>query len=134
MLRGTPNVFTRFTLDVSTLVTQLNAVDQMNQDLYRLLLGRDANSMWRRILQVDDPSKGKVWDRSLIYIATDFGRTMNTQQEGSRGSAHDLNSKTYGFDPMSGEAQLGRNMNEKDTYSLICQALGVDFQGSIFLL
>lgn len=126
------------------------------------------NTMWRRILQVTDhlitmlksadylgdPSKGKVWDRSLIYIATDFGRTKNTQQEGARGSAHDLNNgnviispllrggriyggidpmtgMTYGFDPMSGEAQLGRNMNEKDTYSLICQALGVDFQGRV---
>lgn len=57
---GTPKVFTRFKLDVSTLVTQLNAVDQMNQDLYRLLLGRDANSEELNVLRqltVDDAGK-----------------------------------------------------------------------------
>ena len=126
------------------------------------------NTMWRRILQVvdqlisllkaedylGDPSKGKIWDRSLIYIATEFGRSKFTQHESTRGSAHDLNNghiiisplirggrvfggidsltgNTYGFDPTTGSARRDRNMNEKDTYSLICHALGVDFQGRV---
>jgi hypothetical protein len=126
------------------------------------------NTMWRRVLQVvdslitllkaedylGDPANGKIWDRSLIYVATEFGRSKNTQGGGSRGSGHDLNNGsllisprlrggrvyggiddatglTYGFDPATGASEPGRTMSEKDVYSLACHALGVEFPGRV---
>lgn len=124
---------------------------------------RDAqNSMWSYILKgVDslidllkatdidgDPAKGKMWDQSLIYIASEFGR--DKIQGG--GSGHHLNNGnimispllqgnkifggidkatglTYGFDPLTGMEDKGRLMHEKDCYGVVAQALGIDYKG-----
>ncbi len=97
-----------------------------------------------------DPAKGKMWDKSLIYVATEFGR----DKVASGGSGHHLNNGvaiispmikggnvfggvkadtgiTYGFDPMSGEPIQGTTMNEKHIYSAIATALDLDFPGRI---
>jgi hypothetical protein len=124
------------------------------------------NSMWRRLFQVvsglidllkvtdymNDPSMGKLWDRSLIYVATEFGRSKHTERPDSKGSGHDLNNGnviisplirggrvyggidpltglTYGFDPLTGQPDRNRVMSEKDIYSLLAQAMGVSFPG-----
>lgn len=95
-----------------------------------------------------DPSKGKMWDRSFIYLATEFGR----DKVKSGGSGHNMNNGslmispmlkgnqvfggidqstglTYGFDPNTGapnrSAKLGR---EGDVYSVIAQAFGIEFK------
>lgn len=120
------------------------------------------NTMWRallqgidgliRLLQSDPGEQGSIgsslWDRSLVYVATEFGRTRRLET----GSGHDLNNgnllispklrgnqvlggvnsfdlATYGFDPVSGEERPGVSMDEGDTYSLICEALAIDFPG-----
>lgn len=122
------------------------------------------NAMWSYILaNVDaliellkeedidgDPSKGKMWDQSLIYIATEFGRDRTK----GGGSGHHLNNGnilispmfkgnavyggvdpqtnlTYGFNPVSGEPDKNSQMKEKHVYSAICHALGIDFAGRI---
>jgi hypothetical protein len=125
------------------------------------------NVMWRRMMQVvdglitllkeedylGDGSLGPMWDRSLVYLATDFGRTKDRPAGSvSFGSGHDLSNgnvlvspllrggrvyggvdpttvKTYGFDPATGEADPSRLMSEGDVYSLVAQGLGVDFEG-----
>ncbi len=124
------------------------------------------NSMWRRLFQVvsglidllkatnymDDPAMGTLWNRSLIYVATEFGRSKHTERPDSKGSGHDLNNGnviisplirggrvyggidsvtglTYGFDPLTGLPDRNRLMSEKDMYSLLAQAMGVSFQG-----
>lgn len=98
-----------------------------------------------------DPSLGKMWDRSLIYVATDFGRDK-TRPEGAEswGTAHNLNNgnlivsplmkgnrvfggvdpttcETYGFDGTSGDPTPGRNTSEGEIYSAIAQALDIEF-------
>ena len=95
-----------------------------------------------------DPAKGKMWDQSVIYIATEFGRDKVKEN----GSGHHLNngnimispllqgnkvfggidaasSLTYGFDPLSGEPDKTRKMKEKDCYGIVAQALGLDYTG-----
>jgi hypothetical protein len=120
------------------------------------------NSMWRRVLYAIDrliqllktedylgvPEFGRIWDRSLVYVATEFGRDKSK----IGGSGHDLNNGhvlispllkgnqvlgglddktglTYGFDPNTGRPDPFRTMQEGDQYSLILQALGVRFPG-----
>jgi uncharacterized protein (DUF1501 family) len=123
--------------------------------------------MWRRMMQVvdglvtllkeedylGDAGLGPMWDRSLVYLATDFGRTKERPSGSlSFGTGHDLSNgnvlvspllrggrvyggvdpatvKTYGFDPTTGEPDPSRVMREGDVYSLVAQALGVDFEG-----
>jgi uncharacterized protein (DUF1501 family) len=119
------------------------------------------NAMWSYILKstdslidllkatdVDgDPAKGKMWDRSLVYIATEFGR----DKVASGGSGHNLNNGvimlspmlagnrvfggvdpatgfTHGFDRATGEPQKGTNMKEADVFSAAAMALGIDFE------
>lgn len=121
--------------------------------------------MWDRTLSVADRLitllKGEefrdgqsYWDRSMIYFATEFGRTRRRPEGAmSFGSGHDLNNGslivspmanggkvlggvdpdtvlTYGFDPRTGEPDKGRNMTEEETYSGIAQAMGVEMPGS----
>ena len=89
-----------------------------------------------------------MWDRSFIYLATEFGR----DKVKSGGSGHNMNNGslmispmlkgnqvfggidqstglTYGFDPNTGapnrSAKLGR---EGDVYSVIAQAFGIEFK------
>lgn len=124
--------------------------------------------MWARILGTidklidllkaepfDTTTGESLWDRTLIYIATDFGRTR-TRPNGaaSFGSGHDLNNGfvmlspmvkgntllggvdpqttlTYGFDARTGAAQPGKlSSNEPDIFSGVLTALDVDTTGS----
>lgn len=94
-----------------------------------------------------DPTQGKMWDRSLIYIATEFGR----DKVSSGGSGHHLNNGvvmlsplfvgnkvyggvdpesglTYGFDPATGAPAPGTHMSERDVYSMAATALGIEFE------
>lgn len=121
--------------------------------------------MWSRVLSVADRlitllkseelAGGKsYWDHSLLYVATEFGRSRN-RPEGAMtfGSGHDLNNgalivsplanggrvlggvdpetlMTYGFDPLSGRPDPGRNMTEAEVFSGIVQALGIETPGA----
>ena len=124
--------------------------------------------MWSRVLDVVDkligllksepfdPSTGEsLWDRTLIHIATDFGRTRTRASDTSEfGSGHDLNNGflmlspmlrgntvlggvdptttlTYGFDPRTGTPEPGKvASNEPDIFAGVLTALGVDTTGS----
>lgn len=119
------------------------------------------NAMWGRVMNMTDQlisllkatdfgGGQSYWDRSVIYIATDFGR----EKVSVGGSGHDLNNgnvllspalkgnrvyggvdadtaKTYGFDPVTGNATPGVHMNEGDIYSAVCHALDIDFEGRV---
>lgn len=137
------------------------------------------NTMWARVMRTVDglirmlkhPTWGdlgdgtSMWDRSLIYVATDFGRSKNRSAGITFGTGHDilngsvmispllqgnsvygsvnpLNCHTYSYNLETGEPDLGlaltspgRDENlvirEGHIYSLVCQALGVDFPGRI---
>ena len=127
------------------------------------------NVNWRRMMKVvdglvtllkeedylGDGGEGKMWDRSLLYVATEFGRSK-TRPSGSLkfGSGHDLSNGnllvspllkgnkvyggvdpktvlTYGFDGATGEAKPDTVMREGHVYSLIAQAMGVSFDGRL---
>jgi hypothetical protein len=100
-----------------------------------------------------DPALGKMWDRSLIYVASEFGRSK-TRPSGSASwsTAHDLNNGsliisplikgnrvyggvdpktglTYGFDPMTGQPNTATRFAEGDVYSLLAHALDIPFAG-----
>ncbi|ATB32267.1 hypothetical protein [Melittangium boletus] len=103
-----------------------------------------------------DSSGESLWDRSLIYMATEFGRTRNRTDGATEmfGTGHDLNNGfmllspmlrgntvlggvdplttlTYGFDPRTGAPERGKlTSNETDIFSGILTALGVDTSGS----
>ena len=119
------------------------------------------NTMWSRIFQITDAlvdllketeyrDGQSMWDRSFIFIATEFGR--DKVQNG--GSGHHLNNGvvcisprlkgnrvyggvdsetalTYGFDPATGDPRPGTEMTESDIYSLICHANDISFPGRI---
>jgi hypothetical protein len=123
--------------------------------------------MWARTLQVTDaliallkthdylgdPALGKMWDRSLVYIATEFGRDKQRPSGAeSWGTGHDLNNGsvlisklikgnaiyggvdpssclTYGFDPESGKPDTGRKLYEADIYNIIAHALDIEVPG-----
>lgn len=123
------------------------------------------NVMWSRVLAVVDGLirllKGSpvgetgetLWDRSLVYIATDFGRDKVKPYGSSQwGTAHHLNNGvvmispllrgnrvyggvdpdtclTYGFDPTTGDPAPGTVMREADVYSVLAGALDVPFEG-----
>lgn len=98
-----------------------------------------------------DPALGKMWDRSLIYVATEFGRDKIRSSGASQwGTSHHMNNGallispllkgnavyggvdpttalTYGFDPQTGEADKNRTLYESDIYSLIAHALDIEF-------
>lgn len=124
--------------------------------------------MWSRILAtVDalidllkaepfDPLTGEsLWDRTMISVATDFGRTrVRPANAALFGSGHDLNNGvllispmvrgntvlggvdpntalTYGFDARTGVAQPGKvSSNEADLYSGVLTAMGADLSSS----
>ncbi len=95
-----------------------------------------------------------MWDRTLIYVATDFGRSKNRPANAlAFSSGHDLNNAavvvsplargntllggvdrdsglTYGFDLSSGAPDPGRLTSEAELYAGILQALKVDTSGS----
>jgi hypothetical protein len=106
-------------------------------------------SMLKQYDYMGDPALGKMWDRSLVYIATEFGRDkIRPSGAASWGTGHHLNNGsvlispllkgnaiyggvdprtglTYGFDPATGAPDKNRVMNESHVYSVIAQALGV---------
>ena len=120
--------------------------------------------MWARLCETvdgligllkDTPhGDGSMWDKSLIYVATDFGRTK-TRPAGSLGgfgTGHDLHNgnlfispmlkgnrvyggfdpdtlQTYGFDPATGDPDTGVVMREGHLYSLVAEVMGIDFDG-----
>lgn len=121
--------------------------------------------MWSRLLSVADRLIGLLqqveygdgqsfWDRSLLYVATDFGRTRTRAAGASEFSTgHDLNNgalvvsplvngnrvlggvdpdtlMTYGFDPRTGDPEPGRHMTEPEIFAGISQALGLDTSGA----
>ncbi|MEW5742779.1 MAG: hypothetical protein AB1938_27935 [Myxococcota bacterium] len=124
--------------------------------------------MWARILSAmdrliellkaepfDAATGESLWDRTLIYVATDFGRTRTRPNNATTfGSGHDLNNGflmlspmvkgntilggvdpqttlTYGFDARTGAAQPGKlSSNEADIFSGVLTALEVDTAGS----
>lgn len=117
--------------------------------------------MWSRMLSVVDRLIGLLqaeefgggqsfWDRSLVYFATDFGRSRRRPSGADDfGSGHHLNNGslivsplvnggkilggvdpdtvlTYGFDPRTGDPDPGREMTEPEIFAGILQALGID--------
>lgn len=117
--------------------------------------------MWNRMYTIADGLiellKGEeladgesLWDQSMIYIASDFGRTKQRQSGADEfSSSHDLNNGvvtlsplvngntvlggvdpdtgfTYGFDPQTGAPDTGRNMEEAEIFAGQLQALGID--------
>jgi hypothetical protein len=120
------------------------------------------NNMWRRMLSVmdrlihllknedhlGDPEQGRMWSRSFMYVATEFGRDRSR----TGGSGHDLNNAavmvsplikgnrvfggvdqktgyTYGCDLSTGEPQPGRQLSEGDVHHVMLQALGIPASG-----
>jgi hypothetical protein len=125
------------------------------------------NVNWMRILEVADGlvsllksephGDGSMWDKSLIYIATEFGRTRDRPPGANYwalGSAHELNNGavlispmlkgnavyggvdpktllTYGCDPKTGRPEIGSKLTTKHVYSAIAQVMDVPFSGRI---
>jgi hypothetical protein len=121
------------------------------------------NVMWSRVAQVIDGlvtllretphGAGSMWDRSMIYVATDFGRSKERPRGSiSFSSGHHLNNGnlflspmlrgnrayggvdpatllTYGFDPATGDPMPGSVMREGHLYSLVAHAMDIEFPG-----
>lgn len=107
------------------------------------------------LLSAEDYGDGtSLWDRTMIYVATEFGRSK-TRPAGADdwGAGHDLNNGvmvysplvpgdtllggvdpdtalTYGFDPETGAPEPGRTTAEAEVFSGLLGALGVDTTGS----
>lgn len=123
--------------------------------------------MWDRLLSVADrlvdllkseefEAGESLWDRSMLYFATEFGRTKRRPNNSDDfGSSHDLNNgfailspmangnkvlggvdpstgMTYGFEPEDpqGVPTPNVNMEERQIYSGILHALDVDTSGA----
>lgn len=121
--------------------------------------------MWQRIWRIIDgladllkdeefEAGESYWDRTLVYVATEFGRDKRRQNgEDDFGTGHHLNNGylivsplangnrvlggvdtatglTYGFDPTTGQPDRNRNMSEGEIYSGILHALRVDTAGA----
>jgi hypothetical protein len=95
-----------------------------------------------------------MWDRTMIYIASDFGREKHRPAGATDwGTGHHLNNGlmvfsplvpgdtlrggvdantglTHGFDPISGAPEPGREMAEAEIFSGLLGALEVDTSGS----
>lgn len=108
-----------------------------------------------RLLKEEELADGvSMWDRTLIYIATEFGRTRN-RPGGSEdfGSGHDLDNGVvmispmvrgntvlggvdpntgygYGYDPTSGSPDRSRTMAERHIYSGLLNVLDVNTSGA----
>lgn len=108
----------------------------------------------RLLREVEYGGGQSMWDRTMIYLASDFGREKRRPAGADEwGTSHDLNNgvlvvsplvnggkvlggvdadtgMTYGFDPRTGEPERGRNMAEAEVYAGLLQALRVDVSGS----
>ena len=101
-----------------------------------------------------DPALGKMWDRSLIYVATDFGRTKQRASAGAEdwSSGHDQNNGsliisplvngnriyggvdpktclTYGFDRNTGEPKPELTLEEPAVYGALAHVLDIEYPG-----
>jgi hypothetical protein len=117
--------------------------------IYRVIDGLVA------LLSAEDFGDGtSLWDRTLIYVASDFGREKRRPTNAPEwGTSHHVNNGvmmcsplvpgntllggvdpdtalTYGFDPQSGVPAEGRTMEEAEIFAGILGALGVDTSGS----
>jgi uncharacterized protein (DUF1501 family) len=128
-----------------------------NREVQALMWNRQLKIADRliRLLQSEEFGNGQsYWDRSMIYFATEFGRTRKRPDNAMTfGTGHDLNNgylvvsplanggrvlggvdpdtlMTYGFDPQTGRPQPGRNMTEPEIYSGLAHALGIDTAGA----
>jgi hypothetical protein len=129
-------------------------------------------AMWSRVLGVagrlidllkeqdlddEDPGRGKMWDKSLVYFATEFGRDKTRPADSFEfGTGHHLNNGailcspllmgnqvfggvdtstalTYGFDRVTGADAPGTVMREQDVYSVICSAMNLSYEGQVEL-
>ena len=120
--------------------------------------------MWSRLFSVADRlirllsavefHEGEsYWDRSLVYCATEFGRTRQRPAGSDAfGSGHHLNNGAllispllqgdqvlggvdeqgmcYGADPSSGRPEPGREFDERDLFGALTQVMGVDTAGA----
>jgi len=107
------------------------------------------------LLQAEDFGDGtSMWDRTMIYVPTEFGRDKTRPNGASEwGTGHNLNNGvmvfsplvpgdtllggvdpdtglTYGFDPETGAPEPGRNTTEPEIFSGLLGALGIDTTGS----
>ena len=107
------------------------------------------------LLKSEDFGDGtSLWDRTMIYVASDFGREKQRPSNADDwGTSHHINNGvmafsplvpgdtllggvdpdtglTYGFDPESGAPESGREMAEAEVFSGLLGALGVDTSGS----
>jgi hypothetical protein len=117
--------------------------------------------MWHRLLTVIDRligllketeyvSGGSYWDRSMVYVATDFGRSKRRPPNAREfGTAHDINNGLLvispmvngntvlgqvdpntlvhtGYNPTTGAPEPGRQMSEPELYAGLLQALGIN--------
>jgi len=107
------------------------------------------------LLQGEDFGDGtSLWDRTMIYVATEFGRDkFRTPGAPTWGTGHHLDNAvmvfsplvpgdtllggvdpntglTHGFDPVTGAADPGRTTAEAEIFSGLLGALGVDTTGS----
>jgi hypothetical protein len=126
------------------------------------------SSCWGRYLQMtdglvnllketQDPLRPgtSMWDHSLVFITTDFGRDKQRPPDSlSFGTGHNLNNGcvlvsplvkggrvfggvdpdtglTYGFDPVSGAPRPETLMSEAQIFSAVAQAMDAPFQGRI---
>jgi len=126
------------------------------------------SAMWSRVLDATDKlitllqqtptgEGDTMWDRSVIHLATDFGRDKERNAVGQDLAAtdvstgHHLNNGavvisplikggvygsvnpntlyTSGFNPMTGQADANMTIRSHHIYSAICQALDAPFSG-----
>ncbi|MET0344454.1 MAG: hypothetical protein ABW252_25800 [Polyangiales bacterium] len=101
-----------------------------------------------------DPGLGKMWERSVIYVATDFGRTKNRSSAGAAdwSSGHDQNNGsliisprvvgnrvyggvdpktclTYGFDRGTGAPNKSVTLDEAGLYGALAHVLDIEYAG-----
>lgn len=107
------------------------------------------------LLSSEDFGDGtSLWDRTMIYVASDFGREKRRPANAPDwGTGHHINNGvlacsplvagntllggvdpdtalTYGFDPATGAPEEGRTMEEAEIFSGILGALDIDMSGS----
>jgi len=115
---------------------------------------RTADSLMA-LLKAEDFGDGtSMWDRTLIYVASDFGREKRRPEGATEwGTSHHVNNGvailsplvpgntlrggldsdtglTFGFDPVTGSPEPGREMEEAEIFSGLLGALNVDTSGS----
>lgn len=113
-------------------------------------LYRVADGLITLLAEEEDEGGASLWDRTLLYCATEFGRTRGRPEGAAEfGSGHDLNNgslvisplvegdrvlggvdpdtgMTYGYDPVTGAPDRGREMPEATLFAGLLQAMGIE--------